>query len=139
MTTQQIMKTVRSLVGIPYKHGGRTMEGLDCLGLIHVFYRQLGIMIPDHDGREYSPNWYKEDPERFYRGLQKIGSEISPTHMKPLDLVYFKIGGAVTHAGVLIDEGHFLHVLKGKPVHVSPLNLAWRKRLVGARRLPSCY
>lgn len=139
MTTQQIMKTVRSLVGIPYKHGGRTTEGLDCLGLIHVFYNQLGIVIPDHDGREYSPKWYKEDPKRFYRGLQRIGREIPPAQMKPLDLVYFKIGGEVTHAGVLIDERHFLHVLKGKPVHVSPLNLAWRKRLAGARRLNSCY
>lgn len=135
MTNQKIMETVRSLVGIPYKHGGRTVDGLDCLGLIYVFYRELGIVIPDHDGRGYSLNWYKEDPKRFYRGLQSVGREISPTEVKPLDLVYFRIGGEVTHAGVVIDQHHFLHVLKGKPVHVSPLNLAWRRRLAGVRRL----
>ena len=59
------------------------MEGLDCLGLIHVFYRQLGIMIPIMMAGSIRQTGIKKI-ERFYRGLQKIGSEISPTHMKPL-------------------------------------------------------
>jgi len=130
-----IAETANRFIGIPYKHGGRTMGGLDCLGLVHFFYKHMGITLPESDGRPYSTEWYREDPKRFYRGLQQIGREISPAEMKPLDLVYFRLGGEVTHAGVIIDDHHFIHVLKGKPVHVSPLNLAWRRRLAGVRRL----
>lgn len=126
---------VKTFTGIPYRHGGRSLDGLDCLGLIYLFYKKWGIEIPEGDGKAYSPTWYKEDPQRFRRGIENIGKPVSPLDLQPLDLVYFRIGGAVTHAGVMIDRNHFLHVLKDQVVHLAPLNAAWRRRLVGARRL----
>ena len=127
----------RQFLGIPYRHGGRDRKGLDCLGLVHLFYQELGIKVPDNDGQPYANDWYKKDPERLLRGLLQVGKPVNlPAEpLQPLDLVYFRMGGAITHAGVMIDHRSFLHVLTRQTVQISPLNLAWKRRLRGARRL----
>ena len=127
----------RQFLGIPYRHGGRDRKGLDCLGLVHLFYRELGIKVPDNDGQPYANDWYKKDPERLLRVLLQFGKPVNlPAEpLQPLDLVYFRMGGAITHAGVMIDHRSFLHVLTRQTVQISPLNLAWKRRLRGARRL----
>ena len=58
--------TARQFLGIPYRHGGRDRKGLDCLGLVHLFYQELGIKIPDTDGRPYAPDWYKKIRNVFF-------------------------------------------------------------------------
>ncbi|NLY90253.1 MAG: C40 family peptidase [Firmicutes bacterium] len=127
----------REFLGIPYRHGGRDRHGLDCLGLAYLFYKKLGINLPNGDGQPYTTDWYKIDPERLLRGLERVGRAVNlkTEPLKPLDLVYFQVGGAITHAGVMVDQHSFLHVMNGQQVRVSPLNLAWKRRLRGARRL----
>mgnify|MGYP000898257751 CR=1 FL=1 len=134
----KISQVAKEFIGIPYLHAGRSMKGIDCLGLVHLFYKKLGIIIPDTDGKEYSLDWYKKDPQRFLRGIQKIGREVLITGsepLQPLDLVYFRVGGAITHAGIMLDDKNFIHVMIGQKVHITRLNQAWRKRLQGARRI----
>jgi cell wall-associated NlpC family hydrolase len=134
LNQQRIDQLVKEFSGIPYLHGGRTMEGLDCIGLVWLFYQKYGIKIQDSDGKVYEPDWYRRDPDRFLRGLQTQGAPVSLSQLQPLDLVYFKIGGSVTHAAVMIDPHHFLHVMIREVVHVTRLNPSWRRRLAGARR-----
>ncbi len=122
-------------LGIPYINGGRTKEGLDCIGLVHLFCERCGVEIPDSDGSEYPLDWYWTDPDRFLRGLRQIGREVPPHHLQPLDLVYFKIGPGVTHVGVMLDSRQFLHVMIRQVVHVTPLNFRWWQRLAGVRRV----
>lgn len=132
---KQIESVACELVGIPYLHEGRDpATGLDCLGLICVFYKRLGIDVPDGDGEPYSRDWFRQDPERYLRGILKHGNPIEPAELRALDFVYFSMGGAVTHAGVMVDGELFIHVLEGGSVCVSRLNSMWRRRLAGARR-----
>jgi len=133
--SQKIDEAVRMFSGIPYRHGGRSKDGLDCLGLVYVFYKQLGIDLPDNDGSPYPPDWYKKDRMRLYRGVQEIGKPVPVQELAPVDLVFFRIGGFVNHIGVMVSPDSFIHVLKGQRVHVSPLNAFWRRHLMGARRL----
>ncbi len=134
MDISQINELVAKYIGIPYCLAGRDTNGLDCLGLIHLFYRDCGIQIPDGDGAPYTNDWVKEDPERYLRGILRQGRAVSLNDLKPLDLVYFRIGKYISHGGVMIDNQHFLHVLQNEVVHKSPLDFAWRRRLMGARR-----
>ncbi len=121
-------------VGIPYRHGGRTRSGLDCLGLVWLVLRDYGIRVPDGDGSPYSPDWFRADPGRYLRGLLAHGETAPLGELRPLDLVYFRMSGAITHAGVMVDNNRFIHVLEGRSVCVSRLNSMWRRRLAGARR-----
>lgn len=135
MIDQQIIDgLVRKYLGIPYRHGGRDLTGVDCLGLAYLFYRDCGISIPDNDGSSYEADWFKTDPDRYYRGIQRCGKAVLPKDIQPLDFVYFKMGPVISHGGVMVDKNHFIHVLERTRVHLSPLNFKWRRRLVGARR-----
>jgi cell wall-associated NlpC family hydrolase len=135
MDQQQMNVLIKKYSGIPYKHGGRDLTGLDCLGLAHYFYKDCGVDIPQNDGNKYSVNWAKEDPERYLRGILQIGQAVPVDDLKPLDFVYFKLGRYISHGAVMVDTEHFIHVLQRTTVHVSPMDEVWRKRLVGARRL----
>ncbi|HPT88734.1 MAG TPA: C40 family peptidase [Bacillota bacterium] len=134
METKELEAIFQKYLGIPYRHGGRDMNGVDCLGLVYLIYRDCGIEIPDNDGREYTKDWYKVEPDRYLKGIRRYGKEVPLDSLKPLDLVYFKMGRAVTHTGIMVDEKSFIHVLEGTRVHISRLNFKWERRLAGARR-----
>lgn len=134
MEEKQLAAIFDKYLGIPYRHGGRDMSGLDCLGLVYLIYRDCGIEIPDNDGREYEKDWFKTEPERYLQGIRRYGVEVPLDSLQPLDLVYFKMGPVVTHTGVMVDDTSFIHVLERTRVHISTLNFKWQRRLVGARR-----
>ena len=135
MNQVNIQALVKKYIGIPYKLMGRDLNGLDCLGLMYRFYQDCGIKIPDRDGSDYTNDWVKEDPDRYLRGLLKIGKAAQIDDLRPLDLVYFKIGKYISHGGVMIDNYNFIHVIQETKVHVSQMNNAWNRRLIGVRRL----
>lgn len=132
---EQVFQTARRFLGIPFLHGGRDRSGLDCLGLIHLFYREFDIRVPEGDGQPYSEEWAQEDPDRYLRGIMTLGSECPIDDLRPLDLVYFRVGRTIAHAGVMVSGTHFIHVLKGLGVAITPLASRWRRRLAGARRM----
>lgn len=134
MDPHQIQGLIKKYSGIPYKHAGRDLTGLDCLGLAHFVYKDCGIDIPDSDGRAYSQDWTKTDPERYLRGILAHGAAAPVDNLQPLDFVYFRMGRNITHGAVMVDSEHFLHVLQNSRVHVSRMDPVWRKRLAGARR-----
>lgn len=135
MNPKQIESLIKKYWGIPYKHAGRDLTGLDCLGLLHFFYKDCGIEIPDGDGGDYSPDWTRTDPERYLRGILALGTPAPIDCLKPLDLVYFRMGRNITHGAVMLDTVHFLHVLQNTRVHITRMDPVWRRRLAGVRRM----
>ena len=127
------------LLGIPYVHNGRSHDGVDCLGLIYLFFKELGVELPIDDNKGYiSDDWYKVEPERYVNGLKSIGEEVGHyRNIQILDLPYFRLyKNVVTHTGVMLDSRHFLHVLIDKKVTVDSFDRRfWRAKYAGARRL----
>ena len=112
-----------SLVGTPYRYGGNTPEGgFDCSGLVNYVYRDmLDLRLP-----------------RSSRELAAIqGPRLSPERLAPADLVFFGNRGNVSHVGIYLGEGRFVHAPStGGTVRLDRLDGPyWRDHYSGARRV----
>lgn len=111
------------LVGTPYRYGGNTPEsGFDCSGLIAYVYRDAAnISLPRTSAQ--------------LAGLE--GPRIDPARLAAGDLVFFGSRGAVSHAGIYVGEGRFVHApSSGGTVRLDSLDGPyWRDHYSGARRV----
>lgn len=112
-----------SLVGTPYRYGGNTPEGgFDCSGLVtYVFGDMLELRLP-----------------RSSRELAQVqGPRIDPDRLAGADLVFFGDGRSVSHVGIYVGEGRFVHApSSGGTVRLDALDGAyWRDHYSGARRV----
>lgn len=112
-----------SLVGTPYRYGGNTPEGgFDCSGLVnYVFSDMLDVRLP-----------------RTSRALADYqGPKVPPHQLATADLVFFGSGGNVTHVGIYVGEGRFVHAPStGGTVRLDHLDgHYWRDHYSGAKRV----
>ena len=112
-----------SLVGTPYRYGGNTPEGgFDCSGLVnYVFRDMLDLRLP-RTSRELAATQ---------------GPRIATDRLASGDLVFFGSVGQVSHVGIYVGEGRFVHAPNsGGTVRLDRLDGAWwREHYTGARRL----
>lgn len=112
-----------SLVGTPYRYGGNTPEGgFDCSGLVNYVYSDmLDLKLP-----------------RTSRALAAYqGPRIAPERLTTADLVFFGSGGNVSHVGIYVGEGRFVHAPNsGGTVRLDRLDGPyWRDHYSGAKRV----
>ncbi|HEY0660841.1 MAG TPA: C40 family peptidase [Lysobacter sp.] len=112
-----------SLVGTPYRYGGNTPEsGFDCSGLVNYVYRDMLELRLPRSSRELA-------------GWQ--GPRIAPERLAAADLVFFGSGGGVSHVGIYVGEGRFVHAPStGGTVRLDHLDGPyWRDHYSGAKRI----
>lgn len=134
----KIQQLIRRFRHARFVHNGRTLEeGIDCLGFVILFYKEFGVDIPSDDGKLVEKDWYKADPERYIRGIKSLNrKEVSLESLQPLDLVYFVINhDVITHTGIMINEGEFVHMSPKRGLLVSKLERHWKRRFRGAIRV----
>jgi cell wall-associated NlpC family hydrolase len=123
----EIVATALTVMGTPYKWGGTDTLGFDCSGLIRYAYAQHGITLP-----------------RMSVDQARTGREVGRAldQLMPGDVLTFsdQPGGAVTHVGLYVGDGQFIHSARGG-VQISVLSESdsigkwWFARWIGARRL----
>ena len=83
-----------SLVGTPYRYAGNTPDtGFDCSGLIGYVYQTRGGVVPP----------------RTVSKLQGWGQPVPTGNVRSGDVVLFGKAEVVTHAGIYVGEGRFVH------------------------------
>ena len=117
---QRIIATGKKYIGVPYVWGGSTPSGFDCSGFTQYVFRQHGIQLPRTSAQQYS-----------------VGTWVAKSNLRPGDLVFFNTSGSgVSHLGIYLGNGDFLHASSSKGVMISQLsNSYWAPRYVGAKRV----
>jgi murein DD-endopeptidase len=123
-----IIATATEAMGRPYVFGGTGAggEGFDCSGLIQYAYGKHGIVLPRRS----------TDQAREGRKVERELKRLAPADI----LTFSNRGGQVTHVGLYIGDGRFIHSATSG-VQVSTLSAEdpygrwWYKRWVGVRRL----
>lgn len=122
--TSEIPLYAISLIGTPYKYGGKSPEsGMDCSGFVgHVFKQTTGTQLPPSA-----------------RQISQHGQPLQSGELQPGDLVFFNtLNRAFSHVGIYLGENRFVHSTSSSTarVMVSDMNdRYWSKRFDGARRL----
>ncbi|MDV7212035.1 C40 family peptidase [Azotobacter beijerinckii] len=122
---EDVLVRALGLVGIPYRWGGNTPDsGFDCSGLIGYVYREAaGIHLPRSTREMIAMGAVSVPPEALHSG----------------DLVFFATDGSgrVSHAGIYVGEGRFVHAPStGGTVRLDRLaDGYWQGRYLGARRV----
>lgn len=111
-----VLDQARRYLGAPYLWGGMTHLGIDCSGLVHMAYRQLGRLVPRDSWQQEEAGGRVEAPE-------------------PGDvLVYADPGRRADHVAFWVGEGWILHATGRDALGVveepEPPELAARRRSI---------
>jgi len=116
-----IVSTAQKLMGVPYVFGGTTPKGFDCSGLVQYVFKANGVSIPRLADEQY-----------------KLGKTVQRNRLTAGDLVFFATdkNGGITHCGIYVGDGNFLHASSSKGVRIDSLdNEYWKPRFVGGKKV----
>lgn len=112
-TPDEIIRTARGYLGVPHCMGGTTTKCMDCSGLLVRVFADHGITLP-HSSEEQA------------RYGKVIGDRAS---LLPGDLVFFirtyNTSRLVTHSGIYLGDGSFIHTSSSRGVVVTPIDDPW--------------
>ncbi len=112
-----------SMIGVPYRYGGADPAvGFDCSGLVYYAYTSNGHAVPRTSQSQYDAAY-------------KI-----PLDQAALsDLLFFRDQGKLSHVGIYIGDGRFVHApSSGGYVRIENIDAPWYQRHLAAvgRLLP---
>lgn len=125
-----VVQMMNKYVGVPYKHGGRAMDGADCWGLALMVYHDLGFELWDIKDA-YDETWEWNDRSLFIENYHREWKRVSKPFV--FDGVLFQNKkGLVVHGGIMLDDNKFMHASRKTGVVIARVSdLLWRKSFEG--------
>lgn len=105
-------------IGAPYVWGAAGPNAFDCSGLVTYVYGQMGIYLP------------RTSSSQYYAGIN-----ISMDELQPGDLVFFDTYGSLSHVGIYVGGGDFIHAGTTSVVRSSLYEAYYSSRYAGAARI----
>lgn len=130
---------VNDYIGIPFKERGRTLDGVDCWGLVALILReQFDILVPSYSDEYESTTDCGTISELIKREAgawwtvplndAQIG-DVIVMRVAPVGHIY------ATHIGVVVEKNWMIHIEKNINVVLDRYNRPrWGKRVVGIYR-----
>lgn len=108
-------------MGVGYKYGGTSKQGVDCSGFANALYNTV----------------FEKDLERTARSIYAVCTKVGKSEMEEGDLVFFDIQGKPkSHVGVYLANNRFIHASTSSGVIISSLeNTYYKKYFAAAGRI----
>lgn len=124
-----INTVISKYLGVPYKFQGTSIkDGLDCANLCTLVGTDFGILTPNIN-HMFCTN---EDYYLLFNTVisnQKLWIETPPAFGT---ICAFKINGVVKHAGFMLNDYDFIHIMENSKVTIDSIDsIQWARRLVG--------
>lgn len=119
------MRLLDKYIGVPYKHKGRDLTGLDCWGFIKLVYLELGFDVPDND--DYEMEGHLKGKDYFADRRGELWEMVSVPIAYDVVLILSQKGIA-HHAGIVTPDGKFMHAAKNTGVAV--INMEQVKKIL---------
>ncbi len=122
---QKLLVKAHTFLGAKHCMGGSSPKCTDCSGLVWASFKHLALDLPR-----------SANAQAFY-GL----SVDSLMNLKPGDLLFFQgtysSRNYITHVGIYVKEGYFLHASSSKGVILTNLleSRYWKPKFAFAKRL----
>lgn len=124
LSIPESIELAKRFLGLPYLWGGRSSFGFDCSGFTQMLVRARGVNMPRD-----------ADQQAAWGGVIAVDRK----DLQPGDLLFFGSSPKdITHTGMYIDDGQFIHdSTNGHPmVQIGHLDdQPWTRLLVACRRV----
>lgn len=112
----QLVNNSMQFLGVRYRGGGTTVEGMDCSGMVTAVFNIFDKRLP-----------------RSSHEMATVGEKVDPSEAQKGDLIFFRTNGrSISHVGiiteVLEDEVRFIHSSTSQGVIISSTNEAYYKK-----------
>ena len=113
----QMINNAMNFLGVRYRGGGTSPDGMDCSGMVTAVFNLFDISIP-----------------RSSRDMATVGEKISTSEVKKGDLIFFKTNGrhVISHVGMVVDiigdEIKFIHSSTSQGVIISSTKESYYKK-----------
>lgn len=121
-----IIKTAKSMMGVPYLWGGKSSVACDCSGFVHIVFRANGISLLRDAKQQVTQGETVEYDENY-------------SNVLPGDLLFFGIE-KINHVAISLGGAEFIH--QSGDVHINSLDPKaanysrfYRKNLRAIRRI----
>jgi len=118
-----LLEEIDEWYGTPYRYGGSSKNGIDCSAFSRTLSNDIfNVSLPRTAEQQYS-----------------YCDHIKKSQLKQGDLVFFHTtgGSRITHVGVYLQNGKFVHASTSAGVMISDLeDYYWRKAYRAAGRVP---
>lgn len=121
-TGAAVLKEARTWLGVPYKYGGTSRNGVDCSGLTYSVFKELGVDLPRTAAAQYSGG---------------PGAKVGKSELKRGYLVFgYPDGGSgIEHVGIITGDGRMINApVPGTVVRYDQLPASWYN-IVGVKKI----
>jgi cell wall-associated NlpC family hydrolase len=117
-----VVREAKNWLGVPYKYGGTSKDGVDCSGLTMKVYEKLGIKLP------------RTAYDQYHSGP---GTKVSKDSLKRGFLIFGHAdgGSGIQHTGILTGDGRMIHAPQpGTVVRYDDVPAGWYN-IVGVKKI----
>ena len=120
---------IQDLMAARYKEGGRGPDTYDCFGLFAELCRRRGLAIPDHPT---AADLHQRQSDIMIAAAASWHALDAP---EAGCAVVLRIGPWMSHIGMVLDGGKFIHASKHSGITVARLDdVQWQERIAGFYR-----